>query len=146
MSNILIHTEVNEKVHFADADPMGVLYHGNYARYFELARDKALETLNYSYLEMEKSGFLWPVVKLNTKFIKYIKYNQFIKIQCELVEWETKLVFNYRMYCVEKGLLAKGQTTQVPYCMKTNSLQYSFPDIFKKRIEKFIQKNGMYSC
>ena len=50
------HAEVVLTVSFHDCDPMGVVWHGNYFRFFEVAREALLRSINYSYGEMAASG------------------------------------------------------------------------------------------
>jgi acyl-CoA thioester hydrolase len=41
---------------FHDTDAMGVVWHGNYFRYFEIAREALLKQFNYGYRQMQASG------------------------------------------------------------------------------------------
>ena len=54
--------EVELTIPFHDVDMMGVAWHGNYFRYFEIAREALLNQFNYGYRQMKASGYLWPVV------------------------------------------------------------------------------------
>ena len=40
---------------------MGVIYHGNYATWFEVARLDIISKLGFSYADMEKQGIISPV-------------------------------------------------------------------------------------
>ena len=54
--------EVELTIPFHDVDMMGVAWHGNYFRYFEIAREALLNQFDYGYRQMKASGYLWPVV------------------------------------------------------------------------------------
>ena len=41
--------EFNVRVRYAETDQMGVVYHGNYAQYFEMGRVEWLRNLGISY-------------------------------------------------------------------------------------------------
>ncbi|MGQ3088528.1 acyl-CoA thioesterase, partial [Flavobacterium sp.] len=56
--------EFNVRVRYAETDQMGVVYHGNYAQYFEMGRVEWLRDLGVRYSDMEKSGIMLPVVSL----------------------------------------------------------------------------------
>ena len=43
-------------VPYHDCDPGGVVWHGNYLRYFDAARCALLDTISYGYLEMAAAG------------------------------------------------------------------------------------------
>ena len=49
------------KTRYAETDQMGVIHHGSYATYFELARIEWLRSLGLSYAKLEKQGILLPV-------------------------------------------------------------------------------------
>ncbi len=51
--------EVELTIPFHDVDMMGVAWHGNYFRYFEVAREALLNQFNYGYRQMKESGYLW---------------------------------------------------------------------------------------
>jgi len=57
-----------------------IVWHGNYARYLEVARCKFLDDIDYNYLAMRDSGFVFPVVDLKIRFIKPLVFGQ--KITC----------------------------------------------------------------
>ena len=46
---------------------MGVVYHGNYAQFFELGRTEWLRDLGVTYKSMESSGIMLPVISLQCK-------------------------------------------------------------------------------
>ena len=43
------------KVRYGETDQMGVVYHGNYPQYLEVARIEWLENLGISYKKMEEN-------------------------------------------------------------------------------------------
>ena len=46
---------------YADTDMMGVIYHANYLKWFELGRTQLIVDLGYNYLAMEEMGYYAPV-------------------------------------------------------------------------------------
>ena len=60
--------EVELTIPFHDVDMMGVAWHGNYFRYFEVAREALLNQFNYGYRQMKESGSWWPVVDARVKY------------------------------------------------------------------------------
>ena len=69
------------RVRYAEADPMNVVYYGNYAQYFEVGRVESLRSLGISYKTMEEIGFMLPVVELNIKYLRPAKYDDLITIK-----------------------------------------------------------------
>ena len=51
---------IEVKVRYQETDQMGVVYHGNYFTWFEIARVQLLEDLGFPYRELEKKGTFYP--------------------------------------------------------------------------------------
>lgn len=49
------------RIHYALTDQMGVVYYGNYAQFFEIARTEAIRQLGFTYKELEAMGVMMPV-------------------------------------------------------------------------------------
>jgi len=63
---------------------MGVVYHGNYAQYFELGRTEWLRSLGITYKDMEISGIMLPVISLKSNFIKSALYDYVLTVETKL--------------------------------------------------------------
>jgi len=57
------------QVPFFDVDSYRIVWHGNYPKYFEIARCKLLDMIEYPYSVMEESGYFFPVIDLKTSRI-----------------------------------------------------------------------------
>ena len=69
---IELEATVEVLVAYHDCDPAGVVWHGNYLRYFDKARCVLLDKINYGYIEMEKAGHVWPVIDANVRYLSLI--------------------------------------------------------------------------
>ena len=102
------------KVRYAETDQMGVVHHGNYAQYFEIARLEWLKAIGVSYKKMEETGVMLPVYELRTKFLKPAVFEDELKIEVKLKELPSvKITFEYVIYNQNKELLTTGSTTLV---------------------------------
>jgi len=124
------------RVPFHDVDPASVVWHGRYFKYFEEARRTLLEELDYSYVTMMDSGYIWPVVDANVRYVRALRLDQHFTVTAALREWELRLVIAYQIRDLDGILMTKGQTVQVPIDAKTMELCLGTPDEFLKRIEK----------
>ncbi len=114
-------TEAKIRVRYGETDQMGVVYHGNYALYFEEARTDALRKIGITYKSLEEEGVMMPVVNLNTDFKRPAKYDDLLTIRTTLAELPTvKIVLTYEVLNEEGVLLATGSSTLVFVDMKTN--------------------------
>jgi acyl-CoA thioester hydrolase len=85
----MFNSETTIRVRYAETDQMNVVYHGNYAQYFEVARAEAIRELGFTYKEMEASGVVMPIVELHTKFLRPAKYDDLLTIKTQLREMLT---------------------------------------------------------
>jgi acyl-CoA thioester hydrolase len=122
-------------VPFHDLDPAGIVWHGNYAKYFEVARCALLQTFNYNYDEMLDSGYLWPVIDLNVRYVQMVRFNQRIKVTATLREWEYRLGIDYLVADAQTGTrLTKGKTLQVAVDLKTRELCLMSPVVLFEKL------------
>jgi acyl-CoA thioester hydrolase len=106
--------EIVTKAQFYDLDPMNVVWHGNYTRWFEQVRTALMETIGYSFQEMHDSGYLWPIVDLRVKYVRPIHFGQEIAVTATVVEFENRLRIDYRIRDMATGeVLTKATTIQV---------------------------------
>jgi acyl-CoA thioester hydrolase len=80
---------------FHDVDSAGMVWHGHYAKYFELARCELLESFDYGYDAMRVSGFMWPVIDMHLRYAQPIRFGQRILVKATLREWENRLLIDY---------------------------------------------------
>ncbi len=130
-----LEAEVIVQVPFYDLDPMNIVWHGNYARYFEVARCALLEKLDYSYPQMEKSGYAWPVIDLHVRYIKPLRFDQRVKVKVTIVEWEYRLKLRYLITDATTGeRLTKGDSVQVAVHVKTGEMCLMSPPVLFERL------------
>ena len=70
---MLFKTEMKLTVQFYDLDPMNVVWHGNYLKYLESARCDLLKKIGYDYDNMRADGVVYPIAKMDLKYIKMVK-------------------------------------------------------------------------
>lgn len=123
------------EIPFHDVDVMEVAWHGHYAKYFELARCKLLEQLDYNYSQMRVSGYAWPVIDLHVRYIQPLLFQQKITVQVWITEWENRLRMNYLITDSATGAkLTKGRTDQVAVDIRTRELLLASPAILLEKM------------
>lgn len=99
---------------------MGVVYHGNYAQYFELGRTEWLRKLGVTYKDMEISGIMLPVISLNCNFIKSAIYDDVLTIETFLKkEPLVKIEFDYKVTNQNNEIICTGSSVLAFMNMKT---------------------------
>ena len=131
----LPETEVLIQIPFHDLDPLNIVWHGNYARYFEVARCALLDQVHYNYDHMRASGYAWPVIDLHVRYVKPLRFNQQVKVRARIVEWEYRLKLDYLITDAGSGeRLAKGETAQVAVDVKTMEMCLMSPDVLFEKL------------
>ena len=111
----------NIRVRYGETDQMGVVYHGNYASYFEIARTEWLRNLGVTYKELENKGIMLPVISLFFNFIKSAKYDDVLTITVILKKKPlVKIEFDYEIYNQKKEKISTGNSVLAFMDMKTN--------------------------
>lgn len=134
----LIEAEIIIEIPFFDLDPMNVVWHGNYVKYTEIARCNLLDKIGYNYDDMRADGVMYPVAKMEMKFIKSAMFGQKISVKAILDEVEPSLNMHYEIRDAQtKELLFKAKTMQICVEFATQKSVYEAPEKFKKGIECF---------
>ena len=127
------------QVPFFDVDSYRIVWHGNYPKYFEIARCKLLDMIEYSYSVMEESGYFFPVIDLKTKYIKPLIFEQNVKVTAELKAWENKLIIDYLIQDIDSNeIVTKAQTTQVAVLMPEKITQFQSPQLLIDNVQKLL--------
>ena len=127
------------QVPFFDVDSYRIVWHGNYPKYFEIARCQLLDMIGYSYSVMEKSGYFFPVIDLKTKYIKPLIFEQNVKVTAQLKAWENKLIIDYFIQDIDSNqIVTKAQTTQVAVLMPEKITQFQSPQLLIDNVQKLL--------
>jgi acyl-CoA thioester hydrolase len=127
--------EVSTQVQFFDLDPMEVVWHGHYIKYLEIARGALLDKIDYNYPQMRASGYLWPVIDLQLRFVAPARFGQWLNLRAEIVEWENRLKIAYLISGAVTGKrLTRATTTQVAVEMATGEMCFASPPVLFEKL------------
>lgn len=99
------------RVRYAETDQMGVVYHGNYAQYFEIGRTEWLRTMGVTYKYMEKTGIMLPVISLICNFKKSALYDDVLTVTTQLTKNPSvKIEFVYEITNQKQELICTGSS------------------------------------
>ena len=131
---IELEATVEVLVAYHDCDPAGVVWHGNYLRYFDEARCVLLDKINYGYIEMEKAGHVWPVIDANVRYLKTVGFDEKIQVTARLEEYEYRLKLSYQVHNSAGALVTKGMTVQVAVNKETEKMCMGSPRVLFERL------------
>ncbi len=108
----MITHRTSYRVIYGDTDRMGVAYHANYLRWFEIGRSELFRHLGLTYSEIEERGVFLPVSEVFCKFIFSARYDDLIIIEATIdPAVRAGVKFDYRILLPDGDrLLANGYT------------------------------------
>lgn len=125
------------RVIYGDTDCAGVVYYGNYLRYFEAGRSELLRDYGVPNLELEEKGYILPVVECKIRYKASARYDDLLLVETSVQEVKKMSCrFNYRISRVaDQQLLAKGYTVHA--CVDRQGKLIRFPDYFLAKLRIF---------
>jgi acyl-CoA thioester hydrolase len=122
------------RVIYGDTDQAGIVYYGNYLRYFEAARGAFLRERGRSYIEVEKLGYTLPVMEAHVRYVRPARYDDLIVVHALLdVVRGASLRFRYE---VRRGdeLLADGWTDHA--CLGPRGRPTRLPEELRRLLDR----------
>lgn len=123
------------RVRYAETDQMGVVYHGNFFQYFEVARAESIRDLGITYADMERMGVIMPVIEVQCRYLKPARYDDLLTIKLILKELPPghKVEFFHEVYNEKEELLATGSV--LLYFMEANGMKRtSMPPLLREKL------------
>lgn len=72
------------RVIYGDTDNMGIAYHANYFRWFEIGRTEMFRHLGLTYKAIEEKGYFFPVADVRCRFMAPVHYDDILVIETTL--------------------------------------------------------------
>ena len=107
------------RVIYADTDAMGIVYHTNYIRWFEIGRNELMRQLGIAYTEMEQLGFNLPLTKVSCHYLLPARYDDIVIIETK-IEYIKRASMKFNSYLWDEKrekLLVEGYTVHA--CVNT---------------------------
>lgn len=124
---------------FYDVDSMRIVWHGYYPRFFELGRVAVMDRIGYGYQTMVESGFAWPIVDMQIKYVQPIKLAQEIEIEAGITEWENRLKIAFLITDAATGQrLTRGYAVQVAVDMQTEQMLWETPPALREKLAPYL--------
>ncbi len=127
------------RVRFNETDPLGIVWHGNYISYFEEGREDFGRKHGLSYLDVQRKGYVTPIVESSSKHLLPLKYGDVALVETTFVDSvSAKIIFNYKILNPEGEVACIGKTVQV-FVDNNGTLALNFPPFF----EAWKRRNGL---
>ena len=105
-------TPVKIRAIYADTDAMGIVYHTNYIRWFEVGRTELFRDMGILYTEVEAAGFNLPLTRVYCHYLLPTHYDDLAFVDTEIAYLRrASMKFAYLIWDEKREkLLTEGYT------------------------------------
>ncbi|CAM1348402.1 acyl-CoA thioesterase [Tenacibaculum insulae] len=120
------------RIRFNETDALGIVWHGNYLRYFEDGREAFGRKHGLSYLDVKAKGYVTPIIKSSCEHKLPLQYGETATVEATFINTAAaKIIFSYKITNANKQIVCTGETIQV-FLDNNNDLSLTLPPFFKK--------------
>ncbi|MDR2192323.1 MAG: acyl-CoA thioesterase [Endomicrobium sp.] len=132
--------EIEIAARFSELDPMNIVWHGNYAVYFELGRLALGKKYGMGYTDFYNNGVIIPLKQIHFDYFKSLEFEKTYKLQT-LLYWNeaARLDFEFSIYNENKEQMTSGYSVQL-MVDKNLGILVNKPPFFEELCKKW--KNG----
>jgi acyl-CoA thioester hydrolase len=132
----VLHLDTEVIVPFFDVDSINVVWHGHYVKYLEIARCALLDMIGHNYRDMKSSGYVWPIIDLQLRYVQGARFGQRLRVRAELVEWQNRLKIHYLISDAQTGeRLTRASSVQVAVSLSNGEMQLVSPQLMIDAVE-----------
>ncbi|HRE58097.1 MAG TPA: thioesterase family protein [Candidatus Kapabacteria bacterium] len=128
------------RVRYAETDQMRVVYNGEYLTYFEVGRTEALRAFGLPYTELEKEGYLLPVIEANIQYKSPAFYDDVLEITACLSSYITATITISYIIRRKEMLIAEGRTVHT-FVHATTMKPARPPKSYRQMIDNYLMKS-----
>ncbi len=87
------------RVIYADTDAMGIVYHTNYIKWFEIGRGELFRQMDMTYAWVEEQGYGMPLTEVYAHYLSPAQYDQLLLVETEIgYVKRASIRFNYTIW------------------------------------------------
>ncbi len=132
----IVSHSIEMQVPFYDLDPMQIVWHGNYLKYFDRARAALFSHINVDLYDIyNETEYLFPIIRSSVKHITPLMYNDRILCTAHLMQVDYKIVFDFELRRLKDDrVCAKGRSEQVAIRNMDGEMLFRIPGSVRERI------------
>lgn len=106
---------VSIRVIYADTDAMGIVYHTNYLKWFEIGRTEFMRKMGVVYADLEARGYNLPLTEINCHYLAPARYDDIVLIETKIGYFRSSNIkFEYVIRDEKKNnILVEGYSVHV---------------------------------
>lgn len=139
LSTLSHHTEIEVK--FSEADPLGIVWHGHFIRYFEDGREAFGAAYGCRYLDFYRQGIVVPLIHIDCNYKRILRYGHIARLETTYRDTPAaKMRFEYVMRDVRtEEIVATGSSVQVFMQRDTLELMLTLPPFMQAWKEEWLK-------
>ncbi|MFN5421705.1 MAG: acyl-CoA thioesterase [bacterium] len=128
------------RVRYADTDQMQVVYHAKLIEYFEVGRTDAIRSLGITYKQVEETGIIMPIVRVECNYLRPARYDELLTIRTILnsLPKDHRIEFDQEIYNEEDKLLCKAKIL-LYFLDKVSNTKRQIPEMLSKKLNPFFE-------
>jgi acyl-CoA thioester hydrolase len=128
--------EVKLTVPFHDLDPLRMVWHGNYIKYFDIARSALFHQAGIDLFRyFERTSCLFPITKTSTKYVSSLRYLDEFTCTVKVVEAQYKIVLEFQIRLTDNNqICAKGRSEQVAVKYPQMEIMFEIPEDIRQAL------------
>ena len=119
------HT-ITFRVRYPECDAMGYLHHSIFLQYFEMGRIELLRALGHSYVDFEKAGLFFVVVKIEVKYRAPARFDDELTLTTRVTR-QTHVRIDHA-YELKRGDTILAEASSTIACVDRNGQVQLIPD------------------
>lgn len=127
-------------VKFSEADPLGIVWHGHFIRYFEDAREAFGKAFGLRYLDLYRANIVVPIIHIDCNYRRILRYGHSIQVETTYIDSPAaKLLFDYKITDLNTSeVVANGNSVQVFMARESLELMLTIPEFMTRWKEKWL--------
>ncbi len=128
--------EIRLKVPFHDLDPMRVVWHGNYMKYFDMARFGLFEACGIDlYRYLTEQDYVFPITRTTVKHVAPLRPNEEFVCRATVAEAAYKIVMHFEIRRMPDGqLCARASSEQVAVKLPDMAMEFEIPAAIRQAL------------
>ncbi len=128
--------EVRMKVSFYDLDPMQMVWHGNYLKYFDVARSELFDCAGVDLMAYHaRTRYLFPIIRTGVKHIHPLRWRDEFVCRAAVREARAKIIVDFEIRLAADGrLCARGTTEQAAVLAPEMEMAFTIPEEIRRAL------------
>ncbi|MFP3980946.1 MAG: acyl-CoA thioesterase [Desulfobacterales bacterium] len=124
------------EVPFHDLDPMEVMWHGNYFKYFDITRDALFRQLGVDlYRVYRDTQYIFPIIRTSIKHVLPLRFRDEFICRATLKEVNYKITIAFEIRLVEDNRVsARGKSEQAAIKIPEMETMLRIPDNIREAL------------